>query len=178
MSVRFTLRDATRAAHDRLDTLLGAHDLADRDSYGRFLLAQARAFLPVEEALQAAGADRLIPGWSGQRRSMALIADLDALGLGCPDAKPALLFADDAAMIGALYVIEGSRLGAATLLPTVPMTFPRAFLSPARTGLWREVVATIERMLHSDVMLSSAVGSALATFDCFERAARKEAVCE
>lgn len=56
LSGRTALRDATGESHDRVDAVFSAIDLSNLTQYGRFLTAQAAAHLPVEQALDAAGA--------------------------------------------------------------------------------------------------------------------------
>jgi hypothetical protein len=56
---RAALRAATAQAHARLDRLYSAFDLGAPDGYADFLLAHAPAFLAVEQALDAAGAETL-----------------------------------------------------------------------------------------------------------------------
>ncbi|WP_148716235.1 biliverdin-producing heme oxygenase [Chitinolyticbacter meiyuanensis] len=115
MSLRLTLRDATRDLHHELDALLDDAPFADAARYARFLRRQAAALVPLEAALEAAGVAALLPDWPQRRRSAALQADLALLG-ELPRQYPVLDQAcDPAASWGLLYVLEGSRLGARQL---------------------------------------------------------------
>ena len=79
---------------------------------------------------------------------------------------------NEAALLGGIYVLEGSRMGAAVLASAVPAAFPHQFLSvrpPA--GHWAAIIATLERKLYSSVQLHNAKAAALRTFACFEQAA-------
>lgn len=175
MKARDALKRATRDVHDRLDAILSSYRLDQRDDYGAFLGAQAGAFLPVERALTAASASRLIEGWNEALRGRLLLDDLAALG--CSDIREvtAPTYVSDADLLGGIYVLEGSRMGAAVLLRDVPAGFPRAFLaarSPA--GRWGAFVATLERKLVSPVEIEQAKDSARRTFACFEQSAGQD----
>lgn len=171
-SPRFALRAATAAAHARVDTLYSRLDLSRPGDYGRFLASHAAAFIPIEEALVAAGADALIPGWSRRRRSKALLGDLTALGLTAPTSKPAPPFDDAAAVLGGLYVLEGSRLGGAVLVRGVAPGLPTAFLAPETTSSWRAVTTLLDARLATATALAKATSAANAVFSVFEHCAR------
>lgn len=172
MKARDSLKRATRDIHDRLDAGLSAYRLDDRDGYRAFLSAQAAAFYPVERALTGAGAAALVPGWIETLRGSLLAADLADLGAAAIAEVPAPAFDSEAELLGGLYVLEGSRMGAAILARAVPPGFPRRFLGvrpPA--GHWRALIATLERKLYSPVDVNLAKAAARRTFACFEQAA-------
>lgn len=165
------LRAATRGAHDRVDALFSGFDLARPDDYRRFLAAQAAAFLPAEAALDHAGAGRLFPGWSEARRAHLLAADLDDLGMARPDPAAAPAFASPAAVAGAVYVLEGSRLGGALLSRRLAPGLPGRFLSAGLPpGGWRAFLARLEQLLGTDVERREAVASAEGMFLLFASA--------
>ena len=172
MNAHAALRAATRDAHDRLDTLFQRCDLAERDDYSLFLVAHAAALIPIEDALGRAGAARLVEGWDDHRRSPLLERDLGEMNLPLPSPFAAPDYRGDAEVIGGAYVLEGSRLGAAVLAPTVGPEFSRHFLS-ARPGprRWRQFVERLEHYLPSPVERERAGRAALKTFECFEDAA-------
>jgi heme oxygenase len=172
VSPRFLLRAATAPAHERLDSLYSRLDLARAADYARFLTGHAAAFLPIEAALVKAGADNLIPGWSDDRRGAALQADLAALGLALPAPHSAPVFASDAAVLGGLYVLEGSRLGGAVLARSVPAGAPNAFLKPSPASTWRAFTALLDARLASAAALDEAAAAASAVFGVFEACAR------
>ena len=60
MKARAFLRAQTADAHARVDAAFSRFDLASQEGYADFLAAQAAAFLPVEQALDEAGAEDLI----------------------------------------------------------------------------------------------------------------------
>ena len=74
------LRAATAHAHEAVDAVFGDYDLTDRDSYARFLSAHAAAMVPLEAALDAAGAERVTADWAERKRGDLILADLAALG--------------------------------------------------------------------------------------------------
>lgn len=171
-SARFQLRDATAGAHERLDSLFAAFDLADRRAYGDFLRAQAGALLPVEAALDRAGAARAVDDWSARRRTDALLADLAALHLAPPPPVTAPEFGTDAALLGGLYVLEGSRLGGALLIRSVPSDLPRAFLTPGNPAAWRAFVELMGERLRLSADMEAAIEGAISVFAAFETSAR------
>jgi heme oxygenase len=171
LSAHQRLRTDTRAAHERVDALFSGLDLKDLADYRRFVALHAAAFLPIEKALTDAGAARLVPDWDAMRRTPELMADLEALVLPVPDDESGPTFANDAEMLGAIYVLEGSRLGGAVLRKTVDPSFPHRFLAhPQPKGRWRGLVAMLERNLYESVQIDSAVSAALGVFAYFERA--------
>lgn len=174
MAARTALRAATEAEHARLDNLFDRFDLADADDYGRFLLAHAGALLAVEQGMDIAGADRIVPGWPDRHRSALIRADLDALGLDTPDPLPFAPPADDAACWGTAYVVEGSRLGGALLARRVADGLPRTYLSAVHSkGAWRGFVAALDQALTSDDRIDRAVHAARVTFGLFETAGHR-----
>ncbi|MDX7950878.1 biliverdin-producing heme oxygenase [Lichenihabitans sp. Uapishka_5] len=109
------LRRVTRPWHDGVEAAFERFDLRDRQGLSGFLLAQARAVFPLEQALDAAGATALLPDWPARRRAAALRADLAALGLPAPIAPSGPFLPSRDHALGALYVLEGSRLGGRVL---------------------------------------------------------------
>lgn len=171
MSAHEHLRRETRAAHERVDARFSGLDLKDPADYRRFVALHAAAFLPLEQALTDAGAARLVDDWDAMRRTPELEADLVALGLPVPPRSSGPTFANDAEMLGAIYVLEGSRLGGAVLRKTVDPAFPHRFLAhPQPAGRWRALVALMERNLYESVQIDSAVQAALGAFAYFEEA--------
>ena len=171
-SPRFALRAATAAAHRRVDALYAHLNLSRRDDYVRFLLGHAAAFLPIEAALAAAGADALMPGWSRRRRINALLDDLTALDLTAPTSIPPPPFDGAAAVLGGLYVLEGSRLGGAVLVRGVAPGLPTAFLAPETTSSWRAITTLLDARLATPAALAKATSAANAVFSVFEHCAR------
>ena len=173
MTARDALKAATQAAHDRVDAAFD-HDLANPITYVAFLNAQASAYLPVEDALTDAGAARLIANWDEARRAPLLAADLATLDCAPPRLIPPPDYRGEAAVVGGLYVLEGSRMGAAVLRRRVLPGLPTAFLSArAEPGHWSGFVASLDQLLYSPQRLDAAIEAASATFACFEQAANQ-----
>ncbi len=113
---RFLLRQETADLHTELDAHLSRADFDDRRSYGAFLHSQAGPLLALEQAIAGSSIERDITDWGGRRRSDAMQADLALLGLTPPPVVPVGPgFQNPDRLFGALYVLEGSRLGAVYL---------------------------------------------------------------
>lgn len=164
MNIRKYLREATVEQHRRLDALAGGMRLDLASGYGAFLIAQADAMLPVERALNDAGIARLLPDWPQRCRADALLQDLRELRL-VPQPVRAPAFGCDAALWGAAYVLEGSRLGARFLLARAKG--PTRFL---RHGdgmrLWPSFLSQLEA---ADVDRERAAAAAKSVFRLFEQ---------
>jgi heme oxygenase len=146
--LRDKLKQATAAAHAGLDTEFSALDLNSPDDYRRFLETNAAALLPLEAALEEAGVARSFADWPERSRTAAIQADLDLLGGACRPLCRAGTF-DRNGMLGAMYVLEGSRLGAKFLLRAVagnPLIAPAtSYLSHgAGKPLWRTFLLRLE----------------------------------
>ena len=130
-SPREALRAATGPLHQAVEARFEQLDLAEREDYGAFLLAHAQVIPVLEDALDRAGIEASVPDWARRRRAPSLARDLTELGLTWPR-RDAIAVAPGAEALGVAYVLEGSRLGAATLLKTIPDGLPRFFLSHGR----------------------------------------------
>jgi heme oxygenase len=134
--------------------------------------------LPLEQSLLAAGVRELLPDWDDRSRTGALLADLAGLR-GVPRRLDAPDISDLFAMLGTLYVLEGSRLGAAYLIRTVRqcgdpvVSRNTAFLGHgAGRPFWPEYLTVLER--HASELLldeDDLVGPARCAFDLFAQAA-------
>jgi heme oxygenase len=174
MKARAALRAGTAAEHEAVDRLFAGLDLARPDDYFRFLTAQATAFVPVEHALEAAGVEQLVADWPARRRAHLLRQDLNGLGAPLPEPEPVPVLAGTAETLGALYVLEGSRLGGAMLKRTVSTEMPQAFLSaPQPPGSWRKLLETLDHYLYETASIEAAVGAARRVFHCFEAGGRR-----
>ena len=172
-NARFALRDATAQWHQRVDSLFSTADLADRASYGQFLRAQAAAHLPAERALDAGRMEEVIPDWPVRRRAHLIREDLVAFGLDMPALEPEPVLVGVAAMLGATYVLEGSRLGGMLLGRSVPASFPTAYLSDGSTTAWRDLILLLDARLVTATELDTAIAAACDTFALFERSGRR-----
>lgn len=112
-SLRFHLRAQTAAAHEKLDAAVG--DFESVQSYARYCRGILRFRAPVEAALQDAIPNG-IDGWQPVSLIDALKSDLRDLGLPDQDDDAADYRLDFDHALGALYVLEGSSLGARILI--------------------------------------------------------------
>jgi heme oxygenase len=139
--------------------------------YRSFLLASAAAVFPLEQALLAADVGAILPDWAQRARTAALRADLGVVDV--PVAPPPLL-AGEARQFGALYVLEGSRLGAKLLLPELlarGSTRVRAATRYLRHGegrrMWPSFLAQLESSQATRRYPDDAIAGARAAFALF-----------
>jgi heme oxygenase len=167
VSAREYLKLSTRDLHGRLDAAAGVMRLQTYPGYGDFLAAHAAALIPLEAALEKGGIERIPPDWPLRRRSTALAQDLADLGLSCESlAAPA--FRSEAGLLGAVYVLEGSRLDARAVLGRVSPDSPARYLSHGEgMKFWPNFLAVLER--NADVRRAPhlAVAAARAAFGLF-----------
>jgi heme oxygenase len=150
-----------------VDAAFSRFDLARPDGYAEFLLAQAR-ILPALEALLRP--EELVPGWRG--RTAELLQDLNDLGVPAPPSIPPNIPIGSGGRLGALYVLEGSRLGGAVLARRVRAELPVAFLSAVHpSGAWRSLLAQIDGAELTSKARHEALDAARSTFAAFERSA-------
>lgn len=173
---RWELRTSTREDHDRVDAVFDRFDLADKADYTAFLRAHAEALLPVERALDEAGAETVLADWPERRRAYRLVQDLADLGERMtPTAGAAIDLGTPEAVLGALYVVEGSRLGGAMLAKRVPADLPRRYLAASDPARWRALVALIDETLVTTTQREEALNAARVVFGMFERAGAAQA---
>jgi heme oxygenase len=171
VSAHAALRAATAADHERVDRLFSKLDLSSNADYRRFLTAQAAAHLPIEAALEAAGITALLADWPERRRSASLLADLEQLGIEAPAPLPPPPLTGEPAMLGAAYVLEGSRLGGAFLKRSLAPEAPRRFLAAAQqAGAWRKLLAKLDESLYEPARVEGACKAARQVFGRFENA--------
>ena len=180
--VRHSLRVATAEAHERLDACSRELNLADRQTYGRFLMAQSGPVLALETALEHFGVARLLADWPSRRRTAALRHDLEYLGL-CSESCASVRLRSVAQAFGTLYVLEGSRLGARVLLRQILAAAPSLepatrFLSHGSDPrLWTTFLQTLEANVAISDLVEAAQGARNA-FALFEDSFRRALVLE
>ncbi|WEK56636.1 MAG: biliverdin-producing heme oxygenase [Candidatus Brevundimonas phytovorans] len=151
---------------------MSGYDLTRHADYAAFLQAQASAFMGVEGALDGAEAGAYLPDWPERRRSAALRSDLSLMGLALPEPASVTPFRGEAEILGAIYVLEGSRLGAAVLIRSVSENLPRSFLSSGNPAAWRALASVLDERLSSPDRFDRAASAACSVFTVFENAAR------
>lgn len=171
---RSALRAATAAEHERVDRAFGAFDLSERAGYTAFLRGQAFAFLPIEAAIDAADPRELLHDWPQRRRSKQLHADLSALGVTRPVTGDWDGFRSREDILGAIYVVEGSRLGGRMLARSVPADLPCSFIDTSDSSRWRNLIEVLDKLLISDEQLKLAIDAARRAFALFEDGALRQ----
>lgn len=162
------LRAATRGDHEAVDHAYGRFAIDTLAGYRDFLTAHAR-ILPVAERLIDPAS--LTDNWHG--RTELLFADLHLVEGVPPPELDLNLPADAAARWGALYVLEGSRLGGAVLARRLPADFPASFLQAHhQSGAWRELSGAIDRSDRGPQWQEAAVRGAKLLFGAYLRAAK------
>jgi heme oxygenase len=167
--VRQHLREATAQAHARLDAMVEAWGIETAPGYRRFLQAHARSLPALEQRVWGGLAQAgFVPArWS---RAAALAQDLAALGAPAPEPLPAPDITGEAALFGAAYVLEGSRLGAQMLLRRAWAGAPtHAFLAHnPEPRAWQVFLSRLEASSAAAAPVAAAEG-ALAAFAHYAR---------
>ena len=118
--LRARLRARIAPLHARLDQAIEASCLGESLDLRGLLAIHYAALETIVPALECAGAARLFSGWDGRSRLAALTADLAALRADPPHwLNTSVLFLSEPEVWGALYAVEGSRLGNQVLLRRV-----------------------------------------------------------
>ena len=166
ISLRMTLRNATAVDHETVDGEFGRFDLSLASSYSKFLIANARVLGAIEGAVAGI--------WSPWRARFPLLkADLAELGIAVREGMP-LPTGSIARQWGALYVLEGSRLGGGILAGRVGIGLPKRYLSATHeAGSWRRFSEALDEAEGSDtdVWRADAIVGAKLAFACFARSA-------
>lgn len=172
---RWQLRERTAHAHAVVDAAVGA--FADIGQYGRYLAALYRFRTPIERDLERIAWPDAMGGWRPQQVSAAIAADLADLGLAIPElaARPCM---NDDALMGTLYVLEGSILGSQVLFKRAQQlgltaTHGARHLALQSGGIdeWRGFLALLEVAEPFDI--ERATAASLATFAAAESAFQK-----
>ena len=152
------LREATRAAHERLDNAIMAYDpFSNRQAYIGFLVMQFHLHQAAEPYFRNPELAALLPDLVQRSRLERVRLDLADLGETAPCDVPVSLPESDATEdvaggLGWLYVVEGSNLGAAFLLKAAAkLGLSEAFGArhlagdPKGRGLhWRQFTAALD----------------------------------
>ena len=170
------LRNATADVHARLHEHSGLAAVAagriDAAGYRRLLLRLYGFYLPFEAA---AGLDPLRSGWLASDLAVLDTPQWQFAEAGFCSALPRLDSAE--AVLGAMYVVEGSALGGrglarhlADLTGAGSLAGRRFFASDgADTGrAWRAFADRLRLVPHNPAIQRTVVAAAVATFCCFE----------
>ncbi len=171
------MRTATLPAHEKLDNLIMASDpFSDRESYSRLLIMQYCLQRDLEPLYHDASLKELLPDLESRSRLHLVEQDMADLGLTLPQSEedtPALPLPDLASNVGWLFVLEGSRLGAASLFRRASAfglsdCFGARHLAGPAEGpgtAWRIFAQTISTQPFNDEEKARATVGALAAFD-------------
>lgn len=167
-SLRWRLREATAAAHARVDASAGSA-FTTLAAYGAFLRSM-HAFL--RHARAALGADG---AWLDEHVE-ALAADLDDLGAAPEPLEPRIAGVTGPAALGWRYVVAGSALGARVLVRRalalgVDAHRGARYLTLAATGEpWARLLADLEAGPVDPHVEAAACAAALDAFAAAEAA--------
>lgn len=180
-NIRQRLRAYGGALHQQVDEAFSGFTLDSAAGYRQFLQAHGAALFSLEAALEQGGIERLLQDWPARRRRDALRADLLALGCAVPTPFPLSASASSGWCWGAVYVLEGSRLGGQVLLRRLRAAQPGApanYLGHATEhGLWPGFLQQLEAGAAGidEHELQRGVDDA---FGVFLRAAEQQAAAE
>ncbi|MES2750316.1 MAG: biliverdin-producing heme oxygenase [Pseudomonadota bacterium] len=174
--IRDIVSDATRTSHRRLDLALSWLDLGEPRYYAGFLRGQAEALFPIEAALENGGIENHIADWPLRARTPALERDISVMDVSC-DPLPVPEFKTTAEMLGAVYVLEASRMGARVMLARLaqhPDSTAMDATAYLRHGFgkrfWPSFLSLLENHPAANADTASVVQGAETAFGMFELA--------
>lgn len=172
-----SIRCLTAEAHRRLDQTLGLLNLSDVNDYRDFLAVMAAGFAAAEDWLEQhwglAPKDSVFIRRSDLARHdrLALGGNASVTAPHPGDNRLAVTIAPGAAeVLGVIYTLEGSRMGAQFLRRQLPQDCPRSFLDDPRQMI---AFPRLRRLLEGlgDHDTAKAAGSAQAVFGLFQEIA-------
>jgi heme oxygenase len=120
MTILARLKTETRAAHDRIEAAMDLdRRIATRDGYRDLLIRFYGFHKAWEEEASDKAPDRGF--FERRRKTQHLVQDLEALGLRSediirlPHCRPLMPLPAPEAVLGSMYVVEGSTLGGAII---------------------------------------------------------------
>lgn len=111
---RFALRDGTWPLHQKLDALIGP--LTDLQAYRRYLVSVGQLRMGVEASLSPIQWPSFFENWRPTFLSAPLQADMHDLQVSCKNHATIKSPGSVSELLGMLYVLEGSALGARILV--------------------------------------------------------------
>ncbi len=176
------LRARIATLHDRLDRIVNSSCVGGTLRLGRVLTIHYDALTRIVPALEGAGAEHVCPGWEGRSRLAALEEDLMVLGTR-PHRSPAHQpsFTREPEIWGALYALEGSRLGNRVILLRVMecgSKYERLATQFLAQGLedraaWGEFVAQLDGLHYGGEAFELAVLGAERVFETYLNSAAR-----
>ncbi|UJQ95245.1 biliverdin-producing heme oxygenase [Mariluticola halotolerans] len=172
IAARAHLAASVAGLHERLDRAMTLERMETVDDYRRHLRYHARVLVPLEKALQTNPHVSALPDAARRWRSAALLDDLRVLGESQPEKVETAIRVTLGAFAGAIYVLEGSRLGAKVLLRQLDAQadrdLPVAFLSHgADEKFWPSFVNWLNSREWSPSDLAEMRESAQAVFSAY-----------
>jgi heme oxygenase (biliverdin-IX-beta and delta-forming) len=177
---RFALKRATNEAHERVERVVRDAGMFDtREGFRRYLTATYEMRARYERLLDINGADRVWADYSTRKIAGLVAQDIADLGGVAISPEPAHEKKYSAGeLLGVMYVLEGSSLGARILVKSVTDMGLSAsfgarhlFKQAEDRGAWRSFIAAMtaspEPPCHDTVR---------ATFDVFADAYRRAGV--
>ena len=175
LDVPAALRAGTRDAHAALEAELDLlDDTLDRSRYTAVLERFLGFYEPFEDALDGAGASRLLDDWPGRRKAGWLADDLRGLGHDSASlaALPRAMVeapASPAALLGSQYVVEGATLGGAVIAHRLGRRsgLPHRFFEsygPQRGRRWQTFLDVVRATVDDATAADDAVAAARQTF--------------
>lgn len=177
-SLRSALARATADQHAAAEAALLPFFTGRPAGHLGFLRAMAAVVAPLERALDDAGVESILEDWGVRRRTVALRTDLASLGSEMPAALSVPTIRGEAQMLGVLYVLEGSRLGARILARLAASADdPRVsgamrFLGHGEdTRLWPDFLARLEASDAARSRIADCIDMARRAFALFSASA-------
>jgi len=178
------LKAGTTALHVAVESdVESLNPFATVERYRTFILGNLSFYRAFEAWAAASGVSEVLRDWPARRKEAALVADTEDLA-AYPDEEPAppteLLPPAPVApslLLGALYVTEGSTLGAAVLAkraarlgfgPTWGARFFH-FYGSQRTRRWRAFLQVLNAAPLDAAGRTAALDTALQTFETYRR---------
>ncbi|WP_082546734.1 biliverdin-producing heme oxygenase [Rhizobium sp. Root483D2] len=176
-SRRAQLRETTSQAHASLDRMVGSFDSAD--SYKSYLRGICAFREAVERKLTSTGWPPHCDGWSPELFSDLIAQDLQNLGVNPqPMVEEPDVEQSPEALLGMLYVLEGSALGARVLYKRAQtLGFDADFgarhlaVQSRRSDRWPAFLALLENA--DDIDMDRVADASRATFKAAEQAFRQ-----
>lgn len=174
---RFALKRATNEAHDRVEAVVRSAGMFDTpEGFRRYLTATFEMRARYERLLDLNGAARVWADYPGRRIAGLVAQDIVDLGGEVPSTLPDEEKTYSAGeLLGVMYVLEGSSLGARILVKSVAeMGFSAGFgarhlfTQAEDRGAWRSFIAAMDASPEGPCH-----ETARATFDAFAAAYRK-----
>jgi heme oxygenase len=178
------LRARTATLHAQLDEVVNSSCLDVALGLGRLLIIHHDALMLLVPALERVGAGHVYSEWEGRSRLAALEDDLRLLRVlprRIPGDPPS--FANEPEIWGALYALEGSRLGNRIILEKVTKCgrederCATRFLSHGLEGTtaWVRFVAQLDDLHYCGEAFEWAVHGAERVFETYLNSAKRYA---